>query len=201
VRAAIDDGSIGAMADDPLLERIEAALVGGPPEPAGRIVIADHDPEWAPRFNEHETRIRAALGEAAVAVEHIGSTSVPGLAAKPIIDILLVVERSADESTYVPQLEAAGYELRAREPDFHEHRLLRPVERGANVHVLSVGSPEIDRYLLFRDRLRAHPDERARYEATKRRLAAQDWPTVDHYADAKTEIVEAIIAGAREAAD
>src|SRR3712207_9379403 len=81
------------------------------------IVVADYDPACPERFRREEARIRAALGEAALSVEHIGSTSVPGLAAKPILDVLLVVEDPGDEPSYLPALEAAGYVLRVREPD------------------------------------------------------------------------------------
>lgn len=130
-------------------------------------------------------------------MEHVGSTSVPGLAAKPIIDILLLVSDPSDEDAYVPQLEAAGYLLHGREPGWHQHRLLRGTEPPANVHVFAIGSSEVERMLLFRDRLRAHPDERELYERAKRELAARRWGYVQDYADAKSQVVEEIIARAR----
>lgn len=130
-------------------------------------------------------------------MEHVGSTSVQGLAAKPIIDILLLVSDPSDEDAYVPQLEAAGYLLHGREPGWHQHRLLRGTEPPANVHVFAIGSSEVERMLLFRDRLRAHPDERELYERTKRELAARQWGYVQDYADAKSQVVEEIIARAR----
>ncbi|GGM48809.1 hypothetical protein GCM10012275_19660 [Longimycelium tulufanense] len=163
------------------------------------IVVVDYDPHWVDRFAAEEKRIRTALGSRALRIEHIGSTSVPGLAAKPIIDILLVVADSGDETTYVPALEAAGYEMHVREPDFYEHRMLRTPAQDVHVHVFSPGSPEIDRYLLLRDRLRDREDERALYARTKRELARRTWPTMQHYADAKTDVVEAIIARAAAA--
>lgn len=172
-------------------------LIGGIEKRA--IEIVDYDPRWPDKFRTHEQNVRSALGDAALRIEHIGSTSVPGLAAKPIIDMLLLVESSADEPSYLPQLLNAGYELRVREPEFHEHRMLRTPARDVHLHVLWQGSTEIDRYLLFRDRLRSHADDRKYYEATKRRLAAQPWPDMNAYADAKTEIVEAILAAARAA--
>jgi len=128
-----------------------------------------------------------------VRLEHVGSTSVPGLAAKPLIDLLLVVENTADEAAYVPALEAAGYALHIREPDWYEHRLFKGPDTDSNLHLFSAGCPEIDRMLLFRDWLRAHPDDRQRYERTKRELAHRDWTYVQHYADAKTVVVEEII--------
>ena len=111
------------MPDDPIEERLREVIIGEI-EPQA-IVVADYDPVWPERFRQEEARIRAALGRAALSIEHIGSTSVPGVAAKPIVDILLVVEDSANEGSYLPALEEAGYVLRVREPDFDEHRMLR----------------------------------------------------------------------------
>lgn len=156
----------------------------------------DYDPSWPRRFEEHARRIREALQEEAVLIEHVGSTSVPGLAAKPIIDVDLVVEDSGDESSYLPALEAAGYVLRVREPDWHEHRMLRTPDLDVHVHVFSPGSPEVERHLLFRNRLRVSPTDRALYETTKRRLAAQSWEDMNAYANAKGEVIENILARA-----
>jgi GrpB-like predicted nucleotidyltransferase (UPF0157 family) len=163
----------------------------------GPIRLADPDPEWAALYAREEERIRAALGPRAVQVEHVGSTSVPGLAAKPVIDIVLVVADSADEAGYLPDLEAAGYVLQFREPDWYEHRFLRDHDPAVQVHVFSVGSPEVERMLLFRDRLRAVTEERELYQRTKRELAVRRWDYVQDYADAKSTIVEEIISRAR----
>ena len=179
------------MSDDSFEKRIREVIIGEIEQQT--IVIADYNPAWPDRFRQEEVRIVAALGEAALSVEHIGSTSVPGLAAKPILDILLVVENSGEEATYLPAMEEAGYVLRVREPDFHEHRMFRTAAKDVHVHVFSAGSPEIERYLLLRDRLRQNEGERALYAQTKRELAKRDWPTMQHYAEAKTEVVEAII--------
>ena len=178
-------------------ERIRNAIIGERESPD--IVVVDYDPAWPERFNREAGRIRAALGGAAQLVEHIGSTSVPGLAAKPIIDMLLVVEDSNDEPSYLPALEEAGYVLRVRERDFHEHRMLRTAEKDVHLHVFSPGSPEVDRYLLLRERLRNYEEERELYARTKRELANETWVTMQHYAEAKTEVVEAIIARAAAA--
>jgi GrpB-like predicted nucleotidyltransferase (UPF0157 family) len=182
------------VANDPIDERIREVIIGEVESPT--IVIADYDPAWAERFRREAAKIRAALGEAALAIEHIGSTSVSGLAAKPIVDILLVVEDSSDEASYVPALESAGYVLRVREPDFHEHRMLRTAAKDVHVHVFSPESPEIERYLLLRDYLRANEVDRELYARTKRDLARRDWPSMDHYAEAKTEVIEGIIRAA-----
>ena len=163
----------------------------------GSITLAEADPAWPEQFAHEEDRVRAALGARALQIEHVGSTSVPGLAAKPIIDIVLVVADTADEAAYVPDLEAAGYVLQAR--DFHptEHRLLTDHNPDVHVHVLTDGHLEVERMVLFRDRLRTHLDERDLYERTKRELAARRWAYVQDYADAKSSVVEGIIGRAR----
>ena len=169
-----------------------------PPVPVdGPIRLVDPDPEWPAQYAHQRARIQAALGARAVQVEHVGSTSVPGLAAKPVIDIVLVVPDAADEFGYLPHLEAAGYVLQFREPDWFEHRFLRDRDPAVQVHVFSVGCPEVARMLLFRDRLRSRPDERELYERTKRGLAARPWRYVQDYADAKSAVVEEIISRAR----
>ena len=162
----------------------------------GQVSLAEPDPHWPDRYAAEENRIRTALGARALQIEHVGSTSVPGLAAKPVIDIVLVVADSADEATYVPDLEAAGYELQFREPEWHGHRFL--VDRpSVQIHVFTVGSTEVERMVLFRDRLREHDQDRELYESTKRELAALRWSYVQDYADAKSSVVEEIIARAR----
>ena len=126
-------------------------------------------------------------------IEHAGSTSVPGLSAKPVIDIVLAVPDSGDEAAYVPDMLAAGYRLTIREPDWFEHRLFKGPDTNVNLHTFTEGSPEIQRMIAFRDRLRSHPDELAEYEATKRELAGRTWAFVQDYADAKGRVVEGII--------
>lgn len=179
-------------------EELQAIHIGGMTPLMGLIQIDDYNPEWPALFEREAIRIRAALGDRVVLLEHVGSTSVPGLAAKPRIDILLVVPNSADEPSYVPPLEAAGYVLRIREPDWHEHRVFKGPDTDVNLHVFSPGSPEIERMLLFRDWLRSHPSDRQLYERTKRELAQREWKYTQNYADAKTEVVEEIIARARK---
>lgn len=162
----------------------------------GPIVLVESDPEWPRLFAREAARIREVLGDQVLRLEHVGSTSVPGLAAKPVIDVLLVVADPADEAAYVTPLEAAGYRLVIREPDWHEHRVLKGPDTNVNLHVFGPGSGEIRRMVRFRDRLRADPDERELYERTKRELARREWEYVQDYADAKGHVVEAILARA-----
>ena len=153
------------------------------------------DPQWPEAYAAHERRIRGALGPAAVAIEHIGSTSVLGLAAKPIIDVLVTVEDITAEEDYLDQLLDVGYELRVREPG---HRLVRNPVRDAHVHVLEVGDAAADDYLLFRNRLRADPEDRVLYQQTKLALIEQGWADMNAYAEAKTGVIAGIKERARE---
>lgn len=157
------------------------------------INIVEYDPAWPSLFEREVRRVRDALGDLVLQFEHVGSTSVPGLAAKPQIDILLVLPDSSDEPAYLPALEERGYFLRIRERNWHEHRVLKGPDTNINLHVFSYGCVEIDRMLRFRDRLRAHPADRKLYEQTKRDLASRTWRHVQNYADAKTSIVEEIL--------
>jgi GrpB-like predicted nucleotidyltransferase (UPF0157 family) len=168
-----------------------------PERAAGRIEVVDYDPVWPQLFQAEATRVRGALGAAALSVEHVGSTSVPGLAAKPVIDINLTVADSADEGAYAPALEAAGYRLAVREPEWFEHRMFKGADPAVNLHVFSAGCPELARMRLMRDWLRESLQDLALYAQTKRRLSAGDWAYVQDYADAKGEVVAEIMARAQ----
>jgi GrpB-like predicted nucleotidyltransferase (UPF0157 family) len=157
----------------------------------------EYDPRWPDLFRREADRIRLALGRRALLIEHTGSTSVPGLAAKPLIDMLLVVTDSSDEDSYRPVLESAGYVLQIREADWHEHRMFKGPDTDINLHVFSTGCPEIERILGFRDWLRRNAADRDLYARTKLSLAQKEWESVQDYADAKTAIVEEIIGRAR----
>ncbi|QKG83896.1 GrpB family protein [Kroppenstedtia pulmonis] len=157
------------------------------------ITLVEYDSRWPELFEGEANRVRSALGNKALQVEHVGSTSVPGLCAKPIIDMILVVADSADEPSYVPTLEAAGYTLWIREPEWFEHRLLKGPDIDINLHVFSAGTSEIERMLRFRDWLRANDTDRDNYARAKRSLARRVWRHVQHYADAKTAIIQEIM--------
>ena len=172
---------------------ILAVTVGTPEQLNSTVYLAEYDPGWPVIFIQLAQEIRSVLGDSARLLEHVGSTSVPGLAAKPIIDMVLAVVASADESIYVPQLEALGYKLTIREPDWYEHRVLKRPEPKVNLHVFSADCEEIGRMLAFRDWLRQHPDDRMLYETTKRELSQQTWKYIQNYADAKSAVVQEIM--------
>ncbi len=177
-------------------EEIERVTIGAPSRHDAPITLAEYDPNWPALFVREAERIGTVLGDRALRIEHVGSTSVPGLAAKPIIDIVLEVSDASDEPSYVPDLDGAGYVLRIREPDWFEHRLLKGPDTNVNLHVFGSGCPEIDRMVRFRDHLRADAGDRALYQQTKRDLAVRTWRYVQHYADAKAEVIAAIMARA-----
>jgi GrpB-like predicted nucleotidyltransferase (UPF0157 family) len=178
-------------------EELRAVTVGEPTRLSGPVELVAYDPAWPQLFAREAERVRAALGDHVLLLEHVGSTSVPGLAAKPWIDMVLVVADSADEPAYVPALEAAGYVLRNREPNWYQHRMFRRSDPGVHLHVFSPDCPEVERLLLFRDRLRSNEPDRQLYERTKRELARREWAYMQNYADAKAAVVEEIIARAR----
>jgi GrpB-like predicted nucleotidyltransferase (UPF0157 family) len=193
VRPVTEDAGLPAPFTD---EALRAVTIGELPEHNAAIHLAEYDPGWPRLFEREAARIREALGVKALRIEHVGSTSVPGLAAKPVIDIDLVVADSADEGAYVPPLEDAGYVLRIREPDWFEHRLFKGPDTNVNVHTFSDGCEEVERMIAFRDRLRTHEDDRDLYLAAKRDLAQREWKYVQNYADAKSAVVHDILARA-----
>ncbi len=158
-------------------------------------MIVDYDASWPGWFAAHRDRVAQALGPVACSIEHIGSTAVPGLAAKPIIDLLVAVKDPDEESPMVPGMQAAGYHLRVRE---RGHRMFRTPERTVHIHVWQESDPEISRYLRFRDRLRASSEDRRAYERLKRELATRRWDDMNQYADAKSQFIEQILSRAAD---
>ncbi len=144
-------------------------------------------------FAGEEARIRDALGPTALAVDHVGSTAVVGLAAKNRLDIDLIVADPADEDAYVPALEPAGYILRTREPDWYEHRCLWTHDHGVNLHVFGPDCDEHLRHLIFRDWLRTHAEDRERYEAEKRRIADENQWDIVEYVQQKSTVIHEIL--------
>ena len=171
-------------------------IVGG--AEAVHVSLHEYDERWPLIFVKHRRRIVEALAPSGIAVdvEHIGSTSVPGLAAKPIVDVVVAVPDITAEEDYLDPLLAAGYELRVREPG---HRLVRTPERGVHVHVYEQSADAVDEYLLLRDHLRTDAADRELYARVKRDLLGRRWDDMNDYAEAKTEVITAITARARAA--
>jgi GrpB-like predicted nucleotidyltransferase (UPF0157 family) len=178
-------GSAAARALDEYLDRV---LVGG--REHRRVEIVAYEVAWPARYEAERARIGAALGTAALRIEHVGSTAVPGLAAKPIVDILVAVDDPSDEAAVVRPLEDAGYVLRVREEG---HRMLRTPAGDVHIHLWRSGSDDERRHLLFRDWLRHDGADRARYASAKRALAEKDWPDMNHYAEAKGPVIAEIM--------
>lgn len=174
-------------------EELQKVTVGELKPHNASINLVEYDTEWPHLFEKEAERISSVLGPKALRIEHVGSTSVPGLCAKPIIDIVLEVEDSSNEASYVPAMEAAGYELRIREPEWFEHRLFKGPDTDINLHIFSEHTPEVERMLRFRDWLRDNSSDREKYAETKRKLAQRVWRHVQNYADAKTSIVQEIM--------
>lgn len=152
---------------DPSVSPLVAAAT-----PGRGVEIVDSDPSWPDQYLDVVEQVRGALGWRVLVLQHVGSTSVRGLPAKPIIDVDLTVADPDDEAAYVPALERAGFVLRLREPWWYRHRLLRGTDPRCNLHVFGPESPEPWRHRLFRDWLRGNPDDRDLYARTKRAAAA-----------------------------
>lgn len=148
--------------------------------PSPGIAVVPPRAEWPGLFETLAARIRAALGWRALTVEHVGSTSVPGLSAKPTIDIDLIVADPDREEDYVPALEQQGFVLRVREPWWFGHRMLALQEPACHLHVFGPDSPEPVKHRIFRDWLRGNPDDRERYEAVKLRASAEATAAGEH---------------------
>lgn len=177
-------------------EYIQKVIVNGNVEHNQTIQLNPYDEKWPALFEREKERILKILKDKALMIEHIGSTSVSGLMAKPIIDILLVVEDAGKEEDYMDDLCRHGYILRVMEPDFENHHMFKGPDTDIHLHVFSKGSKEIEKYLLFRNYLRLHDDARELYENTKKELAKKTWKYVQNYADAKSEVVQKILSEA-----
>ena len=197
-----EDGQVGGSAGDAgpnsdavdsnhLDQALDEVLVGGREERL--VVVAEPDPHWPVVFERHRAAIAGALGPRARRIDHVGSTSVPDLAAKPIVDIQVTVDDPEDDAGFSAALEGLGYELRVREP---RHRMFRTEARDVQVHVWTAGSDDERRHVLFRDWLRVDEADRRLYEDTKRRLASRRWRDINYYAEAKAPVIVEIMARA-----
>ena len=180
-------------------EEISAARVAPAAWEPVTVVVVEPDPRWPHWYAAVRDRVVTALGVRALEIDHVGSTSVPGLWAKPVIDVDLTVADSSDEDAWLPDLEAAGFVLVVREPDWEEHRCLKGFEPATNLHVFSPGAREPQRHLMFRDWLRAHPDDRDRYSEVKREVARRGFTDAMLYNNEKSwfvyDLYEKVFAG------
>ncbi|KAA8644275.1 hypothetical protein EYZ11_002851 [Aspergillus tanneri] len=164
--------------------------------PQKRIEIVEPSPTWPATYEHIAQRIRSAIGNYMISIEHIGSTSVPGLPAKDIIDVDVIVPDPSAEDSYIPALEAAGFQFLLREPDWYQHRFLGLEFPYANVHVFGPDGHEAIRHRLFRDWLRDHEEDRIRYAAAKREAAEASrnaGETVMQYTDRKEPVIRDIL--------
>lgn len=179
--------------------------IGDSKSPLGmgpRLTIVGYDPRWPGLFEEEKQRMMGTLGSVALAIEHVGSTAVPGLAAKPIIDLMLGVRRLVDAEASVPKLLELGYEYVTRDPIpgrryFHKGP---PGGRTYHLHAARAGASFWERHILFRDWLRTHPEDARAYERLKRELAALFGSDRLGYTNAKTAFIEEAAEKARAAA-
>lgn len=200
-----DYGEVAMSTFDPFGPNADRSIPINTPTPIdGHVVLVEYDTAWPRVFADEAAHIRAALRDKVMVLEHIGSTSVPGLIAKPCIDMVLGVQDSADEPAYVPDLERHGFVLRRREPDWNEHRVFKSERTNVNLHVWSADSSEIDRHIAFRDWLRTHEDDCRLYADAKRALSSLEFATMSNYAESKNSVVQEIqyrIDRAREKSD
>jgi GrpB-like predicted nucleotidyltransferase (UPF0157 family) len=173
----------------------------GREEMGGRVIVVDYDPRWPILYEEEKDRILGAIGHLVVAIEHIGSTAVPGLGAKRIIDIMGAVRQLADAEECIGPLQRIGYEY---VPEYNEiipeRRYFHkgPAEaRTHHLHMVGLTSDFWERHLLFRDFLRTHPEEAQRYYELKKELAARFRSDREGYNDAKSSFIESVVAEAQ----
>lgn len=168
----------------------ENPWVRGKPEQV-QIEVVAHDTDWFARFGVQKEQIQKVLCDVALSIDHVGSTAVEGLAAKPIIDIDLIIENPEDEISYIPALETLGYELTIREPSWYQHRMLKLHYPMVNLHVFGKDCPEHHRHLLFKEWLQTHSDDLADYAAIKE-IAKNNVNTMQDYNQKKQDVVRAI---------
>lgn len=165
------------------------------------VIIVDYNPRWPALYEEEKGRLLGVIGHKVVAIEHVGSTAVPGLGAKPVIDITIAVRRLADAEECIELLQSAGYEYVPEfEDSMPERRYFRkgsPGARSHHIHMVELTSDFWERHLLFRDFLRAHPEVAEKYYDLKKGLATKYGEDREGYTEAKTTFIEGVVARAR----
>lgn len=160
--------------------------------PAETVEVVAYDPSWPQKYEKIERFIKNALGSNLQTIDHIGSTSIPNISAKPVIDIDLSVSDPADENSYLSALEKLGFKLIVREPRFYGHRLLHLAEPRVNLHVFSTDCPETIRHLLFRDWLRKSKEDRQLYANAKLDAVKDSRLDIEKYHENKKHVVHEI---------
>jgi len=164
------------------------------------VVISDYSPQWPVLYEEEKVKILEVIGQRVVEIQHIGSTAVPGLGAKPIIDIMVGVRQLADAEGCIKPLQSIGYEyVPEHEASIPERRYFRkgPVNAHRHLHMVEVSGDFWERHLLFRDFLRTHPEVADEYLALKKGLAVKYGTERERYTDAKTSFIEQVVERAR----
>jgi GrpB-like predicted nucleotidyltransferase (UPF0157 family) len=166
-----------------------------------KVTIVEYNPEWREMFEEEKSVLQTALREVPSQIEHIGSTAVAGLAAKPIIDIMVGLEDFSIAERVVPKIEALTYEyIKKYEETMPFRRFFIKEQEGIRthqIHMVAIGSEFWERHILFRDYLRQNASVAAKYASLKKELAEREWTDVNEYADAKTEFIRKIESEAR----
>jgi GrpB-like predicted nucleotidyltransferase (UPF0157 family) len=161
-----------------------------------KVSVVEYRPQWRKMFEEERHLLQTVFGEASIKIEHIGSTAVVGLAAKPIIDIMIGLPDFSAADKFVPKIEALGYEyFKKYEAEMPFRRYLAKDSNGVRthqIHMVEIGGEFWERHLLFRDYLRQNPETANKYAVLKKRLAEREWEDVNEYADAKTEFIKGI---------
>jgi len=165
---------------------------------ARKVEIVEYDPKWATLYIKEKRRIQAAVGHIVVAVEHVGSTAVPGLGAKPTIDIMVAVRRLSDADKCIEPLGSIGYEYQPQHEDtMPERRFFRrgepPREQHYHLHMVEKRSEFWKQHLLFRDYLRTHPEKAGQYCELKKKLASKYGSDREGYTEAKTQFIESVV--------
>jgi GrpB-like predicted nucleotidyltransferase (UPF0157 family) len=161
-----------------------------------KLIVADYSPAWPGLFEEEKRLLETVVPAGVGVIEHVGSTSVPGLAAKPIIDIMIGLHDFSTVDALVPAIVALGYEYIPKYEDVMPYRRYFRRMLGEahthHIHMVATGTEFWDRHLLFRDYLRANPDASDRYASLKRMLAEREWNDMNDYAAAKTDFIRGI---------
>ncbi len=161
------------------------------------IIVVDYNANWSNQYKQEKQQIFLALGDTVTNIQHIGSTAVPGLAAKPVIDILLGLKQIPPLPMQISSLEAVGYSYCGELGIPGRHYFRKGMPRTYQIHAVLVNSEFWERHILFRDFLRSHPQAAQRYETLKRKLAQEFESDRTSYTNSKTPLIEQLLVEAK----